>query len=155
MLQKMLVFWETNLISRKCMFKNIENRFFFFPDYSFYLKKKKWSSLVVQWIKDLVLSLLWLRLLLWHRFNPWPRNFHMPWMHPKRKKSSCMVVVYTLPDSSSICSPRRTKLDFFFFFWCWWRNKSVFNYFCWLSAYWLTFMCIYLYLWFYFLILIY
>ena len=29
------------------------------------------SSLVAQRIKDLVLSLLW------HRFSPWPWNFHM------------------------------------------------------------------------------
>ena len=32
------------------------------------------SSLMVQWVKDLALSLLWLRLLLWHRFDPWPGN---------------------------------------------------------------------------------
>ena len=29
--------------------------------------------------KDLAL-LLW-----WHRFNPWPRNFYMPWAQPKQK----------------------------------------------------------------------
>ena len=29
-----------------------------------------WSSLVVQWVKDLVLSLQWLGLLLWHKFYP-------------------------------------------------------------------------------------
>ena len=43
------------------------------------LKKKKFSgsSLVVQQVKDLVLSsLLWLWLLLWHGFDPWPGNFH-------------------------------------------------------------------------------
>ena len=28
-------------------------------------------------VKDLALSLLWLRLLLWLGFNPWPLNFHM------------------------------------------------------------------------------
>ena len=28
------------------------------------------SSLVVKWVKALALSLLWLRLLLWHRFDP-------------------------------------------------------------------------------------
>ena len=31
-----------------------------------------------------MLSLLWL--LLWHRFDPWPRNFCMPQVQPKRKK---------------------------------------------------------------------
>ena len=35
------------------------------------------SSLVAQWIKDLALSLLRLRLLLWYDFNPWLRNFCM------------------------------------------------------------------------------
>ena len=30
---------------------------------------------MVQLVKDLVLSLMWLRLLLWHRFNPWPQEF--------------------------------------------------------------------------------
>ena len=23
---------------------------------------------------------------LWLRFDPWPRNFHMPWMQPLKKK---------------------------------------------------------------------
>ena len=31
-------------------------------------------------VRDLALSLLWLR------FNPWPRNFCMPWALPKKKK---------------------------------------------------------------------
>ena len=25
-------------------------------------------------------------LLLWLRFNPWPRNFHIPWAQPKKKE---------------------------------------------------------------------
>ena len=37
------------------------------------------SSLVAQWVKDLVWSLQWLWLLLWQEFDPWPRNFHVPW----------------------------------------------------------------------------
>ena len=35
------------------------------------------------WVKYPVLSLLWLRLLLWHRFSPWSRNFLMPWVQSK------------------------------------------------------------------------
>ena len=31
-------------------------------------------------VKDPALSLLWLGWLLWYRFNPWPGNFHMPWV---------------------------------------------------------------------------
>ena len=40
-----------------------------------------------QWVKDLALSLLWLRLPLWHRFDPWPPNFHRPRAQPKEKKN--------------------------------------------------------------------
>ena len=32
------------------------------------------------WVKDAVLSLQG------PRFNPWPRNFHTPWVWPKKKK---------------------------------------------------------------------
>ena len=41
-----------------------------------------------QWVKDLVLSLLWLSSLLWCRFDPWPGNFYMPWVQapPPPKK---------------------------------------------------------------------
>ena len=34
-------------------------------------------------VKDPALSLLCLRLLLWHGFDPWPGNFHMPQVWPK------------------------------------------------------------------------
>ena len=33
-------------------------------------------------VKDLVSPLLWLRSLLWRRFEPWPGNFHMLWVQP-------------------------------------------------------------------------
>ena len=39
------------------------------------------NSLVAQRIKDPVLPQLW------HRFNPWPRNFHMPWVWPHTCKN--------------------------------------------------------------------
>ena len=35
--------------------------------------------LVVQWVKDLALSLLWLGLQLWQEFDPWPQIFYMWW----------------------------------------------------------------------------
>ena len=46
------------------------------------------SSPVAQQVQDPALSLLWLRLLRCMRcvFNPWPRNFHIPWVQPKKKK---------------------------------------------------------------------
>ena len=42
--------------------------------------------LVAQQVKDPVLSLLWLSLLLWVGFNPWPQNFCMPRTPPKTNK---------------------------------------------------------------------
>ena len=39
-----------------------------------------------QQVKDPVLSLQQLGLLLWCGFNPWPGNFHMPWVQKKKKK---------------------------------------------------------------------
>ena len=52
------------------------------------------SSLVAQWVNDLTLSLLCLGSLLWHGFDPWPRNFLMPWAKKKKKakinEENCM-----------------------------------------------------------------
>ena len=43
---------------------------------------------VAQWVnKDLVLLLEHFESLLWHRFNPWPGNFHVPQVWPKNKKN--------------------------------------------------------------------
>ena len=44
------------------------------------------SSLVAQGVKELALSLLWLRSLLWPGFAPQPGNFHMPWVWTERTK---------------------------------------------------------------------
>ena len=49
------------------------------------IQKKPLSSLVAQKVKDLALSLLWLWLLLWCGFDPWPGNFHMPQVWPKNQ----------------------------------------------------------------------
>ena len=45
-----------------------------------------WSSLVTKWVKDVVLSLQQLGLLLWHGFNPWPWNVHMPGKQEEKKE---------------------------------------------------------------------
>ena len=37
-------------------------------------------------VKDLTLSLMWLRSLLWLGLDLWPGNFHMPWAQQKKKK---------------------------------------------------------------------
>lgn len=41
------------------------------------------SSHLSQWVNDLALSMQYHGSLLWHRFNPWPRNFCMSWAQPK------------------------------------------------------------------------
>ena len=41
------------------------------------------SSLTAQQVKDPAVPLLWLGWLLWHKFYPWPGNFHMPLAEPK------------------------------------------------------------------------
>ena len=59
------------------------------PDATGVTKKRKEkhsrSSLVVQRVKDLVLSLLW------HSFSPWPENFHMLLVWPKTRKEAYVL----------------------------------------------------------------
>ena len=43
---------------------------------------------MLQGAKDMVLSLPRLGSLLWHGFDPWPGNFHMPRVGPKKKKKT-------------------------------------------------------------------
>ena len=57
-----------------------------FPNSSEQVPPLSGSSPLAQWVKDLVLSLLWLRSLLWRRFDPWLRNFHIPPGQPKNRK---------------------------------------------------------------------
>ena len=49
---------------------------------SYLFKKYCWSSLVVQWVKELALSLPWLSHSCGAGSNPWPRNFCMSWALP-------------------------------------------------------------------------
>ena len=62
---------------------------------------------MVQWVMDLALSLLWLGLLLWRGFDPWPWTFCMLQAWPKNN-----VDKYVLPLSFFF---------FFFFFWSFFR----------------------------------
>ena len=47
-----------------------------------------WGYFVAQLVKDLALSLQWLRSLLWCVFDSCPGNFHMLWAQPKKKKKT-------------------------------------------------------------------
>ena len=49
---------------------------------------------MVQWVKDLALLHLWCRVQLWLRFDPWPGNFHMLQVRPKKKKKK--VLLYSI-----------------------------------------------------------
>ena len=55
---------------------------------------------VAQWVKDLALSLLWLWLQLWHRFHPWPGNFHLPQVWPEKILSSAAQRILITPSIS-------------------------------------------------------
>ena len=56
-------------------------------DFFLFLQKTSLeSSVMVQWVRDLVLSLPWLGLLLWHGFDPWLMNFCVPLMWPKKER---------------------------------------------------------------------
>ena len=46
----------------------------------------------MQWVKDPELSLLLLRSLLLCRFDPLPRNFHMPWVWLKNKNKQAKQI---------------------------------------------------------------
>ena len=45
------------------------------------------SSLVAQGVKNPALSLQQLGSLLWYGFDPWPGNFHMPWVWPLKPQN--------------------------------------------------------------------
>ena len=51
---------------------------------------------MAQWVKDLALSLWWLRWLLWHGLNPWPRNFQMLRVWPKKEPVSACYMLGTV-----------------------------------------------------------
>ena len=46
---------------------------------------------MAQWVKDLTLLQLWWQSQLLLRFDPWPRNFRMPRVWPKRKKTLFII----------------------------------------------------------------
>ena len=54
--------------------------------------EKMGRFLVVQWVKDLVLSLQWLGLLLWHEFDPWPGE--LPHAGGEAKKKDEKLVIH-------------------------------------------------------------
>ena len=70
---------------------------------------------MAQWVKDLVLLLQWLGLLLWHRFDPWPMKFHMPWMQTKKKekKKKEKILSFQLTYFSLFC----------YFLWYFWATS--------------------------------
>ena len=46
-----------------------------------------------QQVKDPVSSLQRLGQLLWHEFNPWPRNIHVLRVQPKKRKKNIEVLM--------------------------------------------------------------
>ena len=73
----------------------------------------------MQQVKDLALSLQWLGLLLWHRLNPHPKNFHMLWGQPKKSKIKMTPIFLLVGKGKSLTKlkikrfflpQRRTKM---------------------------------------------
>ena len=54
---------------------------------------------MAQWVKDLA-SLQWLRLLLWHGFDPWPGNVHRLWGHGRKKRDGSTQTLPGLGDGT-------------------------------------------------------
>ena len=50
------------------------------------LQQHRFNPALEQWVGDLALLWLWCGLQVWLKFDPWPGNFHMPWVWPERKK---------------------------------------------------------------------
>ena len=74
-------------------------------------KENHQNSLVAQWVKEPALALLWLGSLLWHRFDPWARNFPMLGAWPKKEKKKTTSVAPSasppfLPAPRNLLSPR-------------------------------------------------
>ena len=61
-------------------------------------KKLKRSSLVAQRVKDPSLWMQWLGSLLWHGFESWSGNFHMPQARPKQTKRAQNTANKILPN---------------------------------------------------------
>ena len=59
---------------------------------------------MTQWDKDPALSLMWLGLLLWHGFTPWPMNFCVPWVRLKTNKQTTTPVLMSYQMSKLIFS---------------------------------------------------
>ena len=60
---------------------------------------------MAQRVKDLVVVLQWLWVTVWPEYDPWPRNFHMPWARPKHKmtKKRKFSVLFSLDSALYIC----------------------------------------------------
>ena len=67
-------------------------------------------------VKDLALSLLWLRSLLWHEFDPWPSNFHTRQEKTKKqKKNNFNETLFPLPPQKKFS--KKTGLGIFVCSW--------------------------------------
>lgn len=42
-------------------------------------------------VDNSALSLLWLRSLPWYRFDPWPGNFHISWVQPRKRQKEVKI----------------------------------------------------------------
>ena len=78
-----------------CLEQGLANFFCKVPDGKYFRLHGPQSSVKTtqlwEFTDGLALSLLWLGLLLWLRFNPWPRNFCMLWVWLKKEKETTQL----------------------------------------------------------------
>ena len=66
----------------------------------------------MQWVKDPALSLHRPRLLLWRGFDPWPRNFHMLQVWPKKiKRIFCRTKIHYSPTMGGTQMPINSRME--------------------------------------------
>ena len=73
-------------------------------------------SLVVKQVKNQALLLQWLWSLLWYEFSPWPRNFCMLWVQPKKKENYKILLLGAKERLGNVRCLGLSKSFFFFFF---------------------------------------
>ena len=73
------------------------------------------SDLLVQWVKDLALSLQQLCLLLWCGFDPWPGNFYMQQVLHKETKTNTKPIHYTDSILKQLCDLSSKNRDLILF----------------------------------------
>ena len=67
---------------------------------------------MAQWVKDPALLMLWLWLQQWHGFDPWPGNFRMLQVQPKKQNKQVRETQGTLKFATYFLSMQQKTFLF-------------------------------------------